>query len=108
MINRAAILAATLAALTFPAAPAVADICVTNAGDTRMFFAAETNGGARLTRWLAPGEKLCAPGDGAGRVSVFESAEHIEGCTRLVGPGGSDRLLRYGAFDRCLWQSHAN
>lgn len=100
--------AAIFVALIFPAASAVADICVTNAGGARLFFTAETDGGARLARWLAPGESLCAPGDDAGRVSVFESAEHIEGCTRLVGPGGSDMLLRYGAFDRCLWQSHAN
>ncbi|SPH17650.1 hypothetical protein DEA8626_01174 [Defluviimonas aquaemixtae] len=100
--------AASLIAVIVHAAPVMADICVTNAGDQRMLFAAETDDGERIVGWLEPGGRLCAPGDGAGRVSVFESEDTLEGCTRLVAPGGSDTLLRYVAFDRCLWQSHVD
>lgn len=100
------LVAAILAAAIFPGAPAIADICVTNADDSRLLFAAEADGGERTVLWLDHGGRLCAPGNGAGRVSVYESEDSIEGCTRLVPPGGSDILLRYASFDRCLWQSH--
>ncbi|MDW4548136.1 hypothetical protein R5H32_02090 [Defluviimonas sp. D31] len=97
---------ALLAAHIFPAGPVSADICVTNADRTRLLFVAETDSGTRVIAWLDPSGRLCAEGAGAGRVSVYEAEDSLEGCTRLVPPDGADVLLRYTAFDRCLWQSH--
>jgi hypothetical protein len=73
-----------------------------------MFFAAEAREGPRVTATLAGGETLCSgPGNGAGGVvSVFETAEHFEGCSRLVSEGETEALLRYAEFDRCEWSSH--
>ena len=97
---------AILAFVLLPA-PALAGPCVGNATDAAYFFAAEADGGARVTATLAPGETLCAPGpeDAAGVVSAFPDAGHFEGCSRLAGPEG-DRLIAYADFDRCRWASH--
>ncbi|MFW8593062.1 hypothetical protein [Cribrihabitans neustonicus] len=40
-------------------------------------------------------------------VSVFENAQHLEGCSRLTPMGQSERLIRYADFDRCEWRSHS-
>jgi hypothetical protein len=84
-------------------------ICVTNGSKERLFFAAEERGGARELAELAPGETLCtAASKGAsGVVSVFETAQELEGCSRLVTGGDAEALIRYAKFDRCAWGSHS-
>ena len=94
----------TTAALATPA------VCVRNASDERHFFAAEVTGIVRTTGWLEPGDELCAPaGDPAapGFVSVFETDEGFEGCSRLVSAGKSEDMIRYADFDRCAWGSNS-
>lgn len=86
--------------------PALADVCVRNGSEAPYLFAAETLDGPRVVRSLAPGERLCARGDRRGVVSVYESADALEGCSRLVPAGGADELRRYVDFDRCAWASH--
>lgn len=97
------IVAAFLMVLT--GTPVLADACVQNGDETRLFFTAET-AAARETGWLEPGATLCATGAGHERVSVFEDEDALEGCTRLMPGGGTETLLRYASFDNCLWQSH--
>ncbi len=85
-------------------------VCVRNASDHRHFFAAEATGQIRSTAWLDPGETLCVGADeeGAhGLVSVFETDEGFEGCSRLLRAGQMEDLVRYVDFDRCEWGSHA-
>ena len=81
-------------------------VCVQNGTGAPQFFAAETNDGTRVARTLPPAETLCSPGTGGGVVSVFESAEAVEGCSRLVADGRTETLLQYASFDRCRWSSH--
>lgn len=100
-----------------------ADLCVQNGADHRHFFAAEIRGeiGAdiradiragtkadvRVTGWLDPGDTLCAPDSlgQSGTVSVFETEDTLEGCSRLVA-SGTETLIRYADFDRCAWGAH--
>jgi len=87
-----------------------AAVCTRNTSQERHFFVAETTGQARVTGWLAPGEQLCAPAKTAGAhgvVSVFETAEGFEGCSRLVRAGQTEDLIRYVDFDRCEWGSNS-
>ncbi|MBV2360768.1 hypothetical protein KUH32_13360 [Thalassococcus sp. CAU 1522] len=97
-----------LAVLTACALPglAAAQVCVRNDSGAEHLFAAEIKGGARIVRWLASGEELCARGGGDGVVSVFESADALEGCSRLVPSGRTEALLHYADFDRCAWSSN--
>lgn len=84
--------------------PAAA-LCVGNGTEATLFFtveAAET--GARHGRLLGPGETLCIPGSDSGVVAAFDSADSLEGCSRLAT--GRDRLLAFARFDRCTWASH--
>lgn len=84
-------------------------ICVQNAGHDIHFFAVDGGGDSRKIGHLASGETLCT---GAleramqGKVSVFETEDHLEGCTRLVPSGTVEQLLKYADFDRCLWSSN--
>lgn len=84
-------------------------ICVINGSKERYYFAVEARAGARELAGLAPGETLCtAASDGAsGVVSVFETAQELEGCSRLVTGGDAETLLSYAKFDRCAWSSHS-
>ena len=84
-------------------------ICVTNGSNARRFFAVEERGGARELAELAPSETLCTTAlDGAsGVVSVFETAQELEGCSRLVIGGEVETLISYANFDRCAWSSHS-
>lgn len=97
-----------LAALLCAWMPAVAgaEVCVVNGAEERLLFAAEARGGPRATRMLAPGGELCVPGTDGGVVSAYLHRNAMEGCSRLVPPGASDRLIRYAEFDRCEWASH--
>jgi cytochrome c len=95
---------------TFSTAPAVEiAVCTRNASNERYFFAAEITGQQRLTKWLKPGETLCAPAmiiGAHGVVSVFESQESLEGCSRLVDAGQVEDMVKYADFDRCKWGGH--
>ena len=87
--------------------------CVTNQSDLTHIFAVDTGGASqssRTTQELSPGETLCTaeydtPQNGF--VSVFESAEHTEGCSRLVTNGVTEGMVKYADFDRCEWSSHS-
>lgn len=98
------------------AAQAAGEVCVQNgtAADylfTIELFTFENATGARARASLSPGAELCLSAAGAragGVVAVYERADSIEGCSRIVGEAGRDALLAYGAFDRCRWASHGN
>jgi len=99
-----------LSAVILPS-PTLAEICVENATGASYLFTVENRAGERARATLLPGQTLClleAPQDRGGTVAAFEDATRLEGCSRLVDPGGSDRLLAYAAFDRCLWASHGD
>lgn len=83
-------------------------LCVTNASAERYHFTVRgiATGGAtpvRVRRDLDPDQTLCLRHDGLGVVAAFESAQSLEGCSRLVPAGGSETLLVFGRFDRCAW-----
>jgi len=89
--------------------PAFSDaLCVTNASDTRHFFAVASDTGKRVADWLPPGAQLCLDTQAPGIASVYESAEAFEGCSRRLPPGGSEQMLAYAPFDRCTWSAHLN
>lgn len=82
-----------------------AGLCVTNGTDDTLYFtveAAET--GDRQGRSLGPDETLCIEGSLSGVVAAFDTADSLEGCSRLATQG--DRLLVFARFDRCTWASH--
>lgn len=83
-------------------------LCVTNAAKLEHLFAVETADGTRVVEMLAPNGKLCAQGDAGGKVSVFESADGFEGCTRIVAANRSEIMYEYAEFDRCAWNAHRN
>ncbi len=86
-------------------------VCTRNGSNERHFFAAETTGQVRVVGWLEPGEQICAPANTEGEhgvVSVFYSADVLEGCSRIVRAGQIEDLLQYADFDRCRWSSHRN
>jgi len=96
--------------LTCLALPAQADlgVCVTNGTEYQAFFVATANGAEQVAQMLAPQATLCS-GAGAqpgGVVRVFEYADALEGCSRLVAEGETETLIRYADFDRCHWSSH--
>lgn len=91
------------------AAQATGEVCVLNGADADYLFTVENTAGARARATLSPGAELCLSAAGAGGVvAVYERADSIEGCSRIVGESGRDALLAYGAFDRCRWASHGN
>ena len=90
--------------------PTPADaLCVRNASAQAHLFAVDPPDQRRETGFLAPGETLCIDGIAApatGAVSVYESADEMEGCTRLVPVGRTEDMLKYVDFDRCFWSSN--
>lgn len=81
--------------------------CVVNQSPEAYFFVTETREGARQSGELEPGERLCATTAASdGVVNVFESAEALEGCGRLVAIGTAEGMRAYSDFDRCRWASH--
>ena len=84
--------------------------CVTNQSDLTHVFAADAGGDNRVVTQLAPGETLCTAESGTpqnGFVSVFETPEHTEGCSRLITAGETEGMVKYADFDRCEWSSHS-
>lgn len=99
--------AALLPSLLFCGPLLAAELCVANGTDGTLHFTVEAAlTGERRGADLVPGERLCLQGAEGGTVAAFESAQSVEGCSRLVAPGRSDRLLAFARFDRCRWQSH--
>lgn len=93
--------------LTLPSAAMAGQICITNSSEEPYLFAAEAHGGMRETAMLAPNETLCVAGGETGVVSVFEHADVLEGCSRLVTAGQGESLTKYVDFDRCFWASNS-
>jgi len=84
-------------------------ICVKNAGDSAYFFAVDAGNKGRKTGMLSAGETLCTGSLEMaikGKVSVYETEEHLEGCTRIVASGTVEEMRKYADFDRCLWSSN--
>ena len=97
--------------LLFASPGAAGEVCVKNADSETLLFVAEVRGGERAVGQLTTGEVLCAtgPGQAGGVVSVFESSEELEGCSRLVPAPGEIRILnRYVSFDRCAWDDNSD
>lgn len=82
--------------------------CVENASGQSYIFITETREGTRQLAELAPGDRLCAEGTDAtdGIIGVFETADSLEGCSRLVDVGRAEQFIEYAEFDRCLWGAH--
>ena len=82
--------------------------CVENEASAPYLFVTETREGARHLSVLAPGERTCAKDTIAedGIISVFESRDALEGCSRLIKVGTAEQFLEYAEFDRCLWGAH--
>jgi len=100
-----------IVAMSLPAAAfAAPGVCVTNGSEEAAFFVADPNDAPQIARMLEPGKTLCSGAGAApgGVVRVFEQADALEGCARLVAEGQTETLLRYSDFDRCLWTSNAN
>lgn len=106
-MNRFILIAALGAAVAGPAqagATQPASLCVTNeSAGVYHFTVRAVDGTRRLGRDLAPGQTLCLTHPGRGVVAAFESAQSLEGCSRLVPAGGHARLIAFGRFDRCAW-----
>ncbi len=84
--------------------------CVENAADHAYLFVAETREGERRVATLQPGELLCSGTTAAtdGVVNVFESADALEGCGRILAKGETERFVAYAEFDRCEWGAHGS
>ena len=103
-----------LAIVLAPVLPAFADdvpvdgFCIVNASKTSHVFVTETREGMRKLAELAVGERLCSDPTSApdGIISVFESADALEGCSRIIARGKSEDLVEYAEFDRCAWGAH--
>lgn len=84
--------------------------CIENASDVSYVFITETREGVRQVEEVNPGGKLCAAQTAApdGIVSVFESIDALEGCSRIIARGVTEGLIEYAEFDRCEWSSHGS
>jgi hypothetical protein len=85
-------------------------LCVRNASERTHLFAVEAPDAGRRVQTLAPGERLCVHGASmrrTGIVSVFESRDAVEGCSRLVPVGRTEEMIEYVDFDRCFWSSNS-
>ena len=85
--------------------------CVTNQSMQTHVFAVDAGEDGRKVQELASGETLCTTESATpqnGFVSVFESIEHDEGCSRLITAGNIEGLVKYADFDRCEWASHSS
>ncbi len=92
-----------------PVQTASTELCVRNRDTHTHVFAAEAEGAERQVTTLAPGERLCIEtrkSDARGVVSVYDSEDAFEGCSRLVPVGRTEDMLKYVDFDRCFWSSN--
>lgn len=110
MIRAAIVILAATTPPTFAQSVPQGGFCIENGSEVPHLFITETREGVRQNATLAPGERLCASGSSAadGIASVFESADTIEGCARVVPLGETEALIAYAEFDRCEWRSHGS
>ncbi len=102
------VLSATLAlsASMLVAGPAVS-ACVENGTDRRLYFTVESRADdRRIGAQLDPGGELCLPGASPAIFTAFATVTSVEGCPRISGPDGRDRLLHFLPTDSCRWASH--
>lgn len=98
----------TLLASAAALMPAAADAgCVENGTDQTLFFTIEARDtGVRRADWLMPEATLCLPGGEGMIFTAFASDTSVEGCPRISGPDGGDRLVQFVPTDSCRWASH--
>jgi len=86
-------------------------VCIVNGSEEPLILVAEARGGGeRKVATVKPGGRLCAKGatkEGGGVVSVFETRNQFEGCSRLVSPGQTEVLEKFADADRCRWASNS-
>ncbi|GAB4387924.1 hypothetical protein [Albidovulum sp.] len=83
--------------------------CLANATDRALFFTIDAKAAeGRVARTLGPGGTLCLPETSGAVFRVFASPDEVEGCSRLVAPGGSDTLTDFHPYDNCRWASHGD
>lgn len=102
-----ALAAAALAPDLAAARAAAAGTCVENGTGERPLLAIEAAGeGLRRTAGLGPGEVPCAPAAGPVVLTALAGTSSVEGCPRLSGPGGGDRLIAFLPVDSCRRALH--
>lgn len=95
-----------LSGALFAAGPVIA-ACVENGTDEALYFTIESRTGEeRIGASLAPGKALCLPGAEQAVFTAFASVHSVEGCPRVSGPDGRDRLEHFLPTDSCRWASH--
>ena len=102
---------AYLSSFTVAMAAPTNGFCVTNHSESSQIFAVDAGEDGRKLQDLAPGETLCTTETDEpqnGFVTVFESLEHDEGCSRLITAGNTEGMIKYADFDRCEWSSHSS
>lgn len=99
-----------LASFIMASAEPANGFCVSNNSDKTHIFTVDAGDAGRDVQELAPSEILCiAESDTPlkGFVSVFQSIEDDEGCSRLITAGNTEGMVKYADFDRCEWTSHS-
>ncbi|WP_232796391.1 c-type cytochrome [Roseovarius salinarum] len=91
-----------------PRDTAAGRLCVRNLSARAHLFAVEADGADRRVKTLESGGVLCidAPQAETGVVSVYESEDAFEGCSRITPVGTTEDMLEYVDFDRCFWRSN--
>ncbi len=93
-------------AVVLLAGPAAA-ACVENGTSETLYFTIESRtGDARIGAALDPGAELCMPDTSSAIFTALSSGTSVEGCPRLSGPDGRDRLMHFLPTDSCRWASH--
>jgi len=102
---------AYLSSITVAMAAPTNGFCVTNQSKLTHIFAVDAGNDGRKVQELTPGQSLCTTESAApqnGFVSVFETIEKDEGCSRLMTAGNTEGMIEYSDFDRCEWSSHSS
>jgi hypothetical protein len=81
--------------------------CVENGTDEPLYFTVESRiDELRIGAMLEPGSELCLPEATSAVFTAFASETSVEGCPRLSGSNGRDRLVHFLPTDSCRWASH--
>ncbi|MBL4873678.1 MAG: cytochrome c family protein [Rhodobacteraceae bacterium] len=102
---------AYLSSFTVAMATPTNGFCVTNQSELTHVFAVDAGDAGRKVQELTPGQSLCTAESSTpqnGFVSVFETIEKDEGCSRLITAGNDEGMIRYSDFDRCEWTSNSS
>ena len=83
---------------------AEARTCIENSDAEPLYLTVDT-GNTRVAGWVDPGGMLCATADRAGRATVaaFTGPDVLEGCSRRVPAGVTERIMAYLGVDNCRW-----